>query len=87
MLFELVENPQIVAKIVEKVDTNKIRILEETLCHTFYENPLSDEAFEHKLLRLLGETLKVINFGGTTEPYSNHLNERLILTRLTATLL
>ena len=59
MIFELMRNPLVIPLMARKLDLSQIRIFKETICSSLYENPLSDEAFEPNLLRVLGEVLKV----------------------------
>lgn len=59
MIFELMRNPLVIPLMARKLDISQIRIFEETICSSLSENPLSDEAFEPNLLRVLGEVLKV----------------------------
>jgi hypothetical protein len=60
LLYLLHENPKIIATIVKNnYDSLAWKVLEETLCNTFYEDVIAEEVYEHDILRLLAELLEV----------------------------
>ena len=54
------EKPKILATIVKNHQNHSsLKVLEETLCSTYYEDIIADEVYDDDLLRLLSELLEV----------------------------
>lgn len=60
LLYYIYERPKILATIMKShQNISALKVLEDTLCNTFYEDIIADEVYDDDLLRLLAELLEV----------------------------
>jgi len=63
LLYCIYQEPKILATLVKNnQNLSSLKVLEETLCTTFYEDIIADETYDDDLIRLLTELLEVIIF-------------------------
>lgn len=60
LVYCIYKEPKILATLVKNnQNLASLKVLEETLCTTFYEDIIADEAYDDDLIRLLTELLEV----------------------------